>query len=91
MTALSQTHPSHVPAAGLALHTAHWAEHKRIAEPAVIEEVLAPIVGADVVRECLRRAGEKEVKDLLAQRTQAAFDCGAFCLPWFQGKPFGSL
>jgi 2-hydroxychromene-2-carboxylate isomerase len=67
------------------MHAAHWAEHRRIADPAVIEDVLAPIVGADVARDCLRRAQENEVKDLLAQRTQAAFDCGAFGLPWYQG------
>jgi hypothetical protein len=47
--------------------------------------VLAPIVGETVARDCLRRAQEKEVKDLLAQRTQEAFDSGAFGLPWFQG------
>jgi hypothetical protein len=67
------------------MHAAHWAEHRRVADPAVIEEVLAAIVGGAAARDCLRRAQDKDVKDLLAQRTQAAFDSGAFGLPWFQG------
>jgi hypothetical protein len=70
------------------MHAAHWAEHRRIADPAVIEEVLTPIVGQAAARGCLRRAQDKDVKDLLAQRTQAAFDSGAFGLPWFQGTFF---
>jgi len=46
--------------------------------------VLASVVGEDVARDCLRRAQDKEVKDLLTRRTQEAFDTGAFGLPWFQ-------
>ena len=71
------------------MHAAHWAEHRRIAEPDVIEAVLAPVVGEAVARDCLRRAQEKEVKDLLARRTQEAFDSGGFGLPWFQGVCIG--
>jgi hypothetical protein len=82
---LSLSHPDKLAEAALAMHTAHWAEHRRIAEPEVIAEVLARVVGADVARDALERARSKEVKDLLASATQTAFDTGAFGLPWFQG------
>jgi hypothetical protein len=51
--------------------------------------VLASVVGEAVARDCLRRGQEKEVKDMLARRTQEAFDSGAFGLPWFQGACIG--
>jgi 2-hydroxychromene-2-carboxylate isomerase len=83
---LSSQHAEKLPDAIAALYQSFWVERNQIQEPSVILAALAKVLGEDDGKMMLESAGKKEVKEQLAKNTDAAFESGAFGLPWFVGE-----
>ncbi|KAK3677747.1 hypothetical protein LTR78_002597 [Recurvomyces mirabilis] len=66
-----------------ALWKAFWVEGKTIKDVGVWGEALEDALGAEEGAELVRLAGGKEAKEGLKGNTEAAFEAGAFGLPWF--------
>jgi 2-hydroxychromene-2-carboxylate isomerase len=66
-----------------ALYRAFFVDHQNHHEPATLSRVLASTLGSEEEAQKLAAAaGTAETKDALARNTDAAFQAGAFGLPW---------
>ncbi|KAH6621259.1 thioredoxin-like protein [Chaetomium sp. MPI-SDFR-AT-0129] len=65
-----------------ALYARYWADAVAIHHPEVLRETLAGLFGADEAERILTQSTTPEIKQALINNTDAAFDSGAFGLPW---------
>jgi len=65
------------------LYLALWVNGKQAQKVEVFGPVIEQVLGAEKGKEILERIGSPEVKAQLQKNTDAAFEAGAFGLPWF--------
>ncbi|EGS23602.1 uncharacterized protein CTHT_0002970 [Thermochaetoides thermophila DSM 1495] len=65
-----------------ALFKAHWVDGQATHRPEELKKALAEIFGAEEADKIIKQSATPEVKQLLIQNTDRAFDEGAFGLPW---------
>ncbi|KAF2669661.1 putative 2-hydroxychromene-2-carboxylate isomerase [Microthyrium microscopicum] len=83
LTAVSILYPELLVQCTSAVYTAFWVEHTRINEPAALGSVLGSVLANDQLDKVMQATSTKDVKDGLSEKTQEAFDTGAFGMPWF--------
>ncbi|KAF1815471.1 thioredoxin-like protein [Eremomyces bilateralis CBS 781.70] len=66
-----------------ALYHEYWVLGKPIAETQVHGAAFAKVIGEEATKEMLRKANDKDVKDLLTKRTSTSVEEGAFGIPYF--------
>jgi len=77
------TNPHLLIPAFAALYDAFWVRRELITDINTTISALNAAIGQDATSIAYKAASSKEVKDQLFVNTDAAFDSGAFGLPWF--------
>ena len=88
LTALNMRSPEKLADTLSALYEAFWVDKKPVQCPEVVVPVLARVLNlseADA-KDLYSNGSSAEAKSLLVKNTDAAFDDGAFGLPWFVGS-----
>lgn len=92
LTALYMEKPEMVSDALGAIYHAFWVDKKPIAKPEVVAPLLAKALGTSEAdaQALFKKGGSPDAKAVLVKNTDAAFEDGAFGLPWFVGRLYRS-
>lgn len=87
LTSLSLTHPERLESAISLFYENFWVQWNDPTKPERLSSIVKTIVGSEEEAEkVVGSTKSEEVKKKLASNTNAAFEDGAFGLPWFVGK-----
>jgi 2-hydroxychromene-2-carboxylate isomerase len=83
LTAFSIRHPELLSQAFASVYEAFWVRRESILDIQTTISALTAVFGEDMTNTMHKASSNKEVKDRLKSNTDAAFEDGAFGLPWF--------
>ncbi|KAF2176698.1 thioredoxin-like protein [Zopfia rhizophila CBS 207.26] len=84
LTALSLSHPQSLISAISTFYQNFWVHYAEPTQPSQLLAIVTTIVGSeDEAKKVIEKSKSDEVKKLLTENTDLAFQEGAFGLPWF--------